>query len=140
MAVIFEGQVTDEEVFTVTVAVIAVPVQLFATGVIVNVTVIAAPVLFTRVPLISPEPVPGIPETPTVLSRVQLYTVPGTAPLIIIEVMGVPEQTVCEGGVATAFGIGLIVPVTGWFCVGAPVELCVMLPDGLPATPAAIRT
>lgn len=140
MAVIFEGQVTEEDVFTVTVAVIAVPVQLFATGVMVNVTVIDAPVLFTSVPLISPEPVAGIPVTPTVLSLVQLYTVPGTAPLITIEVIGVPEQTVCEAGVATAFGMGFIVPVTGWFCVVAPVELCVMFPDGLPATPAAILT
>ena len=56
---------------TTTVAVIAVPIQPLAVGVMVNVTVTGAFVLFVKEPLISPVPVAVIPVT-TVLSLVQL--------------------------------------------------------------------
>ena len=49
--------------FTNTAAVIAVPVQPFAIGVIVNVTVTGEVVVFVNTPLISPEPLAAIPVT-----------------------------------------------------------------------------
>ncbi len=55
---------------TITVAVMGVPLQLPAVGVIVNVTVIGAEVAFTRVPLISVDPLAAIPVTLPVLSLV----------------------------------------------------------------------
>ena len=59
-------------VFTNTVAVIGTPVQPLAVGVIVNVTVTGALVVFVNVPLILPVPLAAIPVTATVLSLVQL--------------------------------------------------------------------
>ena len=56
---------------TRTVAVIGVPEQPLAEGVIVNVTVTGALVVLVRVPEISPEPFAAIPVTPAVLSLVQ---------------------------------------------------------------------
>ena len=57
---------------TKTVAVIDAPGQLFAVGVMVNVTVTGAFVVFVNVPLILPEPLAAIPVTVAVLLRVQL--------------------------------------------------------------------
>lgn len=52
---------------TNTVAVTGVPGQLFAVGVIVNVTVIGAFVVLVNAPLILPEPLAAIPVTVPVL-------------------------------------------------------------------------
>lgn len=93
--------------FTTTVAVIGVPLQLLAVGVMVKITVTAALVVLVNDPLISPAPLAAIPVTATLLSLVQLYTVPTTAlPFNTIVVMADPEQMVCEAGVATADGVG----------------------------------
>ena len=58
--------------FTSMVAVIGVPAQPFAEGVIVKVTVTGAAVVLVRVPLISPLPLAAIPVTETVLSLVHV--------------------------------------------------------------------
>jgi len=58
--------------FTSTVAVIGIPGQPLATGVMVNVTVTGAKVALVNVPLILPEPFAAIPVTVPVLSLVQL--------------------------------------------------------------------
>ena len=98
--------------FTNTVAVIGVPGQPLAVGVMVNVTVRGALVVLVSVPLILPLPLAAIPVTfplPTSpLSLVQLKVVPGTLPVSAIVVIGLAEQMVCEDGVATALGVGLI--------------------------------
>ncbi len=57
---------------TNTVAVIGVPVQPLALGVIVKVTVTGALVVLVSVPAISPVPLAAMPVTEVVLSRVQL--------------------------------------------------------------------
>ena len=80
--------------FTTTVAVIGVPAQLLAVGVIVKVTVTGAFVVLVKVPLIFPAPLAAIPVTVATLSLVQLYTVPATVPLITIVVIGLPEHIV----------------------------------------------
>ena len=67
--------------------------------------------VFVSVPLILPDPLAAIPVTVATLSRVQLYTVPATLPDKTIVVIATPEQTVCEEGVATAFGVGLTTTV-----------------------------
>src|SRR5258705_4309432 len=81
---------------TVTVAVIGVPGQPFAVGVIVKVTVTGAAVVFVNVPLILPEPLAAIPVTVTVLSLTQLKVVPATAPVNTIVVIVATEQTGCD--------------------------------------------
>ena len=106
--------------FTTTVAVIGAPLQPLAVGVIVKVTVTAALVVFVKVPDIFPEPLAAIPVTATVLSLVQLYTVPATLPLSTIVVIGVPEQEVCADGVAVAFGVGLTKTVA---VIGVPKQV-----------------
>jgi hypothetical protein len=58
--------------FTNTVAVIELPTQLFAVGIIVKVTVTGALVVFVKVPLISPDALAAIPVTVPVLLRVQV--------------------------------------------------------------------
>lgn len=60
--------------FTSTVAVIGVPEQVVDVGVIVNVTVTGAVVVFVKVPLmsVSDDPLAAIPVTEAVLSLVQL--------------------------------------------------------------------
>ena len=58
--------------FTSTVAVIGVPEQLVVVGVIVNVTVTGAVVVFVNVPLILPDPLADIPVIEVVLFLVQL--------------------------------------------------------------------
>ena len=97
--------------FTKTVAVIGVPEQLLAVGVMVKVTVTGAEVVLVNAPLISPAPLAAIPVTDTVLSLVQLNTVPATEPDNTILVMLAAEQMVCDEGVATASGVGLTVTV-----------------------------
>ena len=57
---------------TVTNAVIGAPVQPLTEGVIVNVTVTAAVVVFLNAPVILPEPLAAIPVTEAVLFLVQL--------------------------------------------------------------------
>ena len=89
-----------------TVAVIAAPGQPFAVGMIVNVTVTGELVVLVSEPKILPLPEAAMPVTVAILSLVQLNTVPLTAPDKAIVAIG-PEQIVCEGGVATAFGVGL---------------------------------
>ena len=81
--------------FTTTVAVVVGPVQPFALGVIVKVTVTGAKVVLVKEPLIGdPDPLAGIPVTVTTLSRVQVYVVPATGPLSTIGVIADPEQIV----------------------------------------------
>ena len=94
---------------TSTVAVVVGPVQPAAVGVIVNVTVIGAAVVLVNVPLISPAPLAAIPVTDPVLFLVQVNVVPPTELVSTIVVIGVPEQTVCDEGVAIASGAGFIV-------------------------------
>jgi len=106
--------------FTSTVAVIGVPGQPFAVGVIVKVTVIGALVRFVNVPLILPDPLAGIPVTVATLSLVQLYTTPATAlPLSTIVVIGFAEHIVCDDGVAVTVGVGLTNTVA---VIGAPLQ------------------
>ena len=140
------------------VAVIGVPGQPLAVGVIVKVTVTGFVVVLTGVPLILPAPLFGTPVTATVLSLVQLYTVPATLPLITIVVIATPEHTVCDDGAATAFGVGLTntVAVIGVplqpFAVGVIVKVTVtgtlvvlvseplILPAPLAAIPVTVAT
>ena len=80
-----------------------------------KVTVTGALVILLSVPLILPAPLAAIPVTVATLSLVQLNTVPATLPFITIVVMAVLLHIVCDGGVATAFGVGFTntVAVTG---------------------------
>ena len=96
------GWLTSGVGFTVTVAVNGPPPQP-PTGVIVKVTVIGILVGFVSEPLISPVPLAAIPVT-IGLSRVQLNTVPGVVLVKAIVVIGLPEQVVCEDGVAALQG------------------------------------
>ena len=139
---------------TSTVAVDVGPAHPFAVGVIVKVTVTAALVVFVNVPLIGlPDPLAAMPVTLTVLSLVQVYVVPATAPVSAILVIAVPEQIVCDAGVAIAFGVGLtstvavVVGPTQPFDVGVIVKVTVIgavvvlvkVPDiGVPDPLAAI--
>ena len=66
-----------------------------------------------------PDPLAAIPVTATALSLVQAYVVPLTAPDKAIVAIG-PEQIVCEGVVATAFGVGLTKTVA---VIAAPGQL-----------------
>ena len=88
----------------------------------VNVTVTAAVVVFVNVPLISPDPLAAMPVTVAVLSLVQAYVVPLTAPVKAIVVIGVALHTVCAAGVAIAVGVGLTVYV---YVIGVPVHVAV---------------
>jgi hypothetical protein len=137
---------------TNTVAVMLGPVQPLATGVIVKVTSCATLVLLVSVPDILPEPFDRIPVTATVLSLTQLNTVPATGPLSTIVVIGLPEQIVCDDGVAVAVGIGLTSTVAVMPGPGQPLAVGVMVnvtvigakvvlvsvPDILPDPDAAI--
>jgi len=107
--------------FTTTVAVIGVPLQLFAVGVIVKVTVTGPVVVLVNVPLISPAPLAAMPVTAALLSLVQLYTVPATAlPFNTIVVIAEPVQIVCEDGVAVTVGVGFTSTVA---VIGVPVQV-----------------
>lgn len=118
--------------FTTTAAVVGVLLQPFKVGVTVNVTVTGAPVLFVKAPLIFPVPLAAIPVTTAILSLTQLYVTPLPLPFNEIVLIPVPEQTVCEDGVAdAAFGTGftVMVAVTGVpvqpFAVGVMVNVTV---------------
>ena len=106
--------------FTITVAVIGAPGQPLAVGVIVKVTVMGAVVVFVNVPLILPEPLAAIPVTVAVLFLVHAKVVPVVALDNTIVVIGRPEQTVCDDGVATATGVGFTVMVN---VMGVPVQV-----------------
>ena len=58
--------------FTNTVAVIGAPVHPLAVGVMVNVTVVAVPVVFVKAPVILPDPLAAIPVMEAVLFLVQV--------------------------------------------------------------------
>ena len=91
-----------------TVAVVVVPIQPFAEGVMVKVTVIGAEVVLVSAPkILLPEPNAAIPVTVTVLLRVHVKGVPITGPDSVMVVIRVSEQMVCVAGVATAVGVGL---------------------------------
>jgi hypothetical protein len=96
--------------FTTIVAVIGVPMQVLAVGVIVNVTVSGAAVELVKEPLISPLPLVAIPVTDA-LSLVQAKVVPGTLPVKTILVMALAEHIDWLEGVAIASGVGLTVMV-----------------------------
>jgi hypothetical protein len=95
--------------FTKTVAVMGVPGQPFAVGVMVKVTVMGALVVLVKLPLMLPLPLSAIPVTSTVLFLVQLKVVEATFPVSTIGVMAAAEQIVWAAGVATALGVGLTV-------------------------------
>ena len=67
-----------------------------------------------------PVPAAAMPVTFTVLSLVQLYTVPATLPVSTIVVIAVLLQIVCDDGVATALGIGFTTTVA---VIGVPVHV-----------------
>jgi hypothetical protein len=67
-----EAGVATDDGFTTTVAVIGVPVQPFAVGVMVKVTVSGDVVEFVSAPVILPEPLASMPVTVAVLFLVQL--------------------------------------------------------------------
>ena len=80
----------------------------------VNVVVCAVAVVLVSVPLIdAPLPLAAIPVRFTVLFLVQLNVVPATAFGFVISicVIAVPEQMVCDTGVAFTVGVGLTVMV-----------------------------
>lgn len=143
---------------TSTVAVIAAPEQPLAVGVIVKVTVTGALVVLLSVPLILPAPLAAMPVTATVLSLVQLNTVPATVPFITIVVMARLLHIVCADGVAVAVGVGLtntVAVITGPLqplAVGVMVKVTVIgelvrlvsvpliLPAPLAAIPVTVAT
>lgn len=110
--VIFPGQVIVGRGFTITVAVIGAPLQPFAVGVIVKVTVTGNVVVLVSVPLIFPVPLAVMPVAVAVLSLVHANVVPVVVLASTIVVMALPEHTVCEEGVAVATGVGLTVTGT----------------------------
>jgi hypothetical protein len=113
--------------FTSTVAVIGAPGQPFAVGIIVNVTVSGAAVVFVKVPLISPEPLAAMPVTVILLSLVQEYEVPVVVLESTIVVIVATEQMVCEAGVATATGVGFTRTVAVIGVPGQPFDVGVMI-------------
>lgn len=94
---------------------------------IVKVTVCATAVLLVSVPAILPAPLAGIPVTFTLLSRVQLNTVPATLPESTIVVIGVAEQIVWLDGVATALGVGFTTTVAVVVGPAQPLAVGVMV-------------
>jgi hypothetical protein len=113
--------------FTSTVAVIGVPGQPFAVGVIVNVTVMGAAVVFVKAPLISPVPLAAMPVIGTVLSLVQLKVTPEVVLESSIVVIVAAEQMVCEDGVAIATGVGFTSTVAVIGAPGQPFAVGVMV-------------
>lgn len=104
---------------TTTEVVIAAPVQPFAVGVTVKVTVIDAFVVFVSGPLILPLPLAAIPVTLAVLFLVQLNVVEAKFPDNTIVEIFIPEQIVWAEFVATAFGSGFTVTAE---VIGVPVQ------------------
>tara|TARA_R100000935_G_scaffold30179_1_gene50507 strand:- start:73 stop:528 length:456 start_codon:yes stop_codon:yes gene_type:complete len=79
--------------FTITVAVIGDPVQEFAVGVIVKVTITGAVVVLVKIPVIFPLPLAAIPVTEG-LFLVQLKAVVATLPESTMPAIALPEQIV----------------------------------------------
>lgn len=79
---------------TITVALIAAPVQPFVVGIIVNVTVIGKAVALVNVPLISPLPDEGIPVAEPELSLVHENVVPDTVLVSATVDIAFPEHIV----------------------------------------------
>src|SRR5437868_5202958 len=104
----------------------------------VKVTVWVLVVVLVKLPLIFPDPFAAIPVTFTVLSLVQLYTVPGTVPDNTIVEIADPEHIACDAGVATASGVGLTVIVNVF---DGPVQVGVAAPgqDASVATSAPVN-
>ena len=113
--------------FTSTVAVIAGPGHPLAVGIMVNVTVTGALVVLVNAPLMLPLPLAAIPVTATVLFLVQLKVVPLTFPFNTIVVIVLPEQMVCDGGAATASGVGFTTTVAVIGAPGHPLAVGVMV-------------
>lgn len=105
---------------TTTVAVIEVPAQPLAVGVIVKVTVTGALVVFVRVPEMSPLPEATMPVTLAVLFLVQLKVVPETEPVNPIDAIKLPLQIDWVDGVATASGVGLTTTTWVWVEIVVP--------------------
>jgi hypothetical protein len=139
--------------FTITVVVIGVPLQPFAVGVILNVTVTGAVEVLIKVPLILPDPLAVIPVTEAVLFLVQLKVVPLMLLVSVTGVIVTPEQMVCVNGVAVATGTGftrtvallvqvlelrVMVNVTYSGAVFVFVRAPLILPDPLAAIPVTV--
>jgi hypothetical protein len=77
-----------------TVAVIEVPGQPLAIGVIVNVTVTGALVMLVNIPLIFPVPLAAMPVSDAVLFLVQLNEVPTKLLVKAMLLIAEPEQIV----------------------------------------------
>ena len=100
--------------FTITVAVVVLEHPAADVAVMVNVVICCVFVLFVNVPVIEfPVPLVAIPVRLVVLVLVQLNVVPARlfGLLILICVIAVPEQIVCDAGVAFTVGVGLTVMV-----------------------------
>jgi hypothetical protein len=101
--------------FTTTADVTVVPKEhpLAFNGVMVNVTVIGAFVVFVKDPVALPVPLAAMPVTVAVLSLVQLRLL--TAPVIPIGPIAEPEQVVCVSGLATELSVGVnsSAPISG---------------------------
>ena len=111
-----------------TVAVVVVPIQPFAEGVMVKVTVIGAEVVLVSAPkILLPEPNAAIPVTVTVLLRVHVKVVPITGPDSVMVVIRASEQMVCVAGVATAVGVGLTNTVAVIAAPGQPLAVGVIV-------------
>ena len=111
-----------------TVAVVVVPIQPFAEGVMVKVTVIGAEVVLVSAPkILLPEPDAAIPVTVAVLLRVHVKVVPLTGPDSVMVVIRASEQMVCVAGVATAVGVGLTNTVAVIAAPGQPLAVGVIV-------------
>lgn len=116
--------------FTVTVTVIGVPEQPFASGVIVYVAVPGTvPVVESDCAMDVPLPADA-PETPD-WETVQEKVVPDTLPVSPMDVL-LPEQMVCVEGVAVTTGIGLTVTVTVTGVPEQPLAVGVMVYTAVP--------
>ena len=93
----------------------------------VKVTVIGDAVPLIKLPLMLPVPLAAIPVTVAVLSLTHAYVVPLTLPDITIGVIGKALQTVCDDGVATAFGVGFTSTVASIGIPGQPLAVGVMV-------------
>ena len=105
---------TVDNGFTVTDAVVVAELHPFALAVIVKTVVCAVNVILVNVPGIDdPLPLAAIPVRLTVLFLVQLKVVPGTlfGFVIVIVLIGEPEQTVWVVGAALTVGMGFTVTV-----------------------------
>ena len=91
--------------FTITVAVTVLPLQPFASGVTVKITVSGALVILVNIPVISPLPFATIPVE-MLLFLTQLKAVPATLPVKEMLEIAVPEQMLWIEGATIAPGAG----------------------------------